>query len=111
MSSPGPPPQPSWPEDTDVPDCDLGQRLPSNPILTNRDVAPSHPSLEVVSVFNAAAARVGAETVLLLRVAERPRALTDTPPPDARVLDPMSPEEGLQPMPPDILGEDLIGLT
>jgi predicted GH43/DUF377 family glycosyl hydrolase len=62
-------------------------------------------------VFNAATAQVDGETILLLRVAERPRALTGTPPPDAKILDPMSPEEGLQPMPPEVLGEDLIGLT
>src|SRR5207245_10231227 len=58
-----------------------------------------------------AAAQVGTETVLRLGVAERPRALTATPPPDAKILDPMAPEEGLQPIPPDILGEDLVGLT
>ena len=51
----------------------LGDRLPQNPLITARDVRPSQPSLEVVSVFNAAAARVGKEIILLLRVAERPR--------------------------------------
>src|SRR5438105_9838022 len=111
MSSPGPPPQPSWPEDTDVSDCDLGQRLASNPILTNRDVAPSHPSLEVVSVFNAAAAQVGDETVLLLRIAERPRSLKGAPPAHAQTLDPWAPGEGLSPLPPGVQGENLVGLT
>ena len=56
----------------------LGRRLTENPILTAADVKPSSSELEVVSVFNAAAARVGDEIVLLLRVAERPR--TDVPP-------------------------------
>ncbi len=69
----------------------LGERLPENPLLTARDVKPSLPTLEVVSVFNAAAARVGDEIILLLRVAERPR--TDiAPEPDdltADVVDPL----------------------
>ena len=51
------------------PASDLGARLANNPILSSSDVPPSQPGLEVVSVFNAAAARVGDETVLLLRVA------------------------------------------
>src|SRR5712664_235441 len=58
-----------------VPVRDLGQRLANNPILSSRDVVPSQAALEVVSVFNASAATVGEETILLLRVGERPRAM------------------------------------
>jgi len=50
----------------------LGERLPQNPLITARDVKPSQASLEVVSVFNAAAAKIGNEIILLLRVADRP---------------------------------------
>jgi predicted GH43/DUF377 family glycosyl hydrolase len=50
----------------------LGHRLANNPILTSADVAPSQAALEVVSVFNAVAARVGRETILLLRVGSVP---------------------------------------
>jgi beta-1,2-mannobiose phosphorylase / 1,2-beta-oligomannan phosphorylase len=90
---------------------DLGVRLANNPILTIADVPPSQPELEVVSVFNAAAALVGAETVLLLRVAERPRALNGSAPPGAVTLDLAHPEAGLEPLPAGVKGSDLIGFT
>ena len=41
-----------------VPADTLAHRLANNPILTSADVAPSQAALEVVSVFNAAAASV-----------------------------------------------------
>lgn len=90
---------------------DLGTRLANNPILTTADVEPSQPGLEVMSVFNAAAARVGAETVLLLRVAERPRALNGSVPPGAVTLDLANPEAGLEPLPAGTAGADVIGFT
>ena len=64
----------------------LGRRLPENPLITARDVPVSQPALEVVSVFNAACARLDGETVLLMRVAERPRSDVELPP-DALTLD------------------------
>lgn len=48
------------------------QRFSSNPILTPRDVLPSHPSLEVECVLNPGAFEYEGRTGLLLRVAERP---------------------------------------
>jgi len=88
----------------------LGQRLPQNPLITARDVKASVPTLEVVSVFNAAAARVGNEIVLLLRVAERPR--TDIAPgPDALTLDLAAPHPILRPMPAHYRKEQLIGMA
>src|SRR5579859_4186883 len=90
---------------------DLGTRLLSNPILTSDDVVPSQPGLEVVSVFNAAAARVSNEILLLLRVAERPRTLNGAVPADAQTLDLSSPEDGLHPLPADIQASNLIGLS
>src|SRR5260370_18042338 len=89
----------------------LGQRLANIPILSNRAVAPSHAALEVVSVFNAAAATVGEETILLLRVGERPRAMTGLLPVTARTLDPTVPEKGLQSLPTGMLRENAIGLA
>ena len=89
---------------------DLGRRLPGNPILTAADVRPSRPDLEVVSVFNPAAARVGDETVLLLRVAERPRSVEQVPA-GAQMLDLSGPETGLKPLPPGVKGGDLVGIT
>jgi predicted GH43/DUF377 family glycosyl hydrolase len=88
----------------------LGSRLPQNPLITARDVKPSLPTLEVVSVFNAAAARVGNEIVLLLRVAERPR--TDVAPgPDALTLDLAAPHPILRPLPAHQRKEQLIGMA
>ena len=90
---------------------DLGDRLANNPILTSRDVAPSQAALEVVSVFNAAAARVGEETILLLRVGERPRLLTGRLSATARTLDVARPEAGFHPLPDGLSGEDVVGLA
>jgi predicted GH43/DUF377 family glycosyl hydrolase len=47
-------------------------RHPDNPIISPRDVKPSRPDFEVIGAFNAGAALYEGETVLLLRVAERP---------------------------------------
>jgi beta-1,2-mannobiose phosphorylase / 1,2-beta-oligomannan phosphorylase len=90
-------------------DLELGIRLPENPLLTSADVKPSLPALEVVSVFNAAAAKVGDETVLLLRVGERPKTLTSRSH-DAQTLDLTGPEVRLKPLPPGIPREKLVGL-
>ena len=88
----------------------LGDRLPQNPLITARDVKPSLPTLEVVSVFNTAAARVGNEIILLLRIAERPR--TDLAPgPDALTLDLDAPHPILQPLPDHYRKEPLVGMA
>ncbi len=89
----------------------LAHRLDNNPILTSADVAPSQAALEVVSVFNAAAAQVGDETILLLRVAERPRGMTGLLAPTARILDLDAPHDRLAPVPPGTMGEDVIGIA
>lgn len=49
------------------------RRCAANPVVTPAMVPPSCPDFEVVGAFNPAAVRVGDETLLLLRVAERPR--------------------------------------
>jgi predicted GH43/DUF377 family glycosyl hydrolase len=87
----------------------LARRLDENPLITARDVKPSQPELEVVSVFNAAAAMVDGETVLLLRVAERPRS-DIPPPPDAKTLDLDGPHPVLRPLPRGYSKEELIGM-
>lgn len=46
-------------------------RLHSNPLLTPQDVRPTGPELEVFCTLNPAAARMGDETLLLVRVGER----------------------------------------
>src|SRR5205809_6994086 len=87
----------------------LGRRLEQNPLITARDVKPSQPELEVVSAFNAGTAKLDGETVLLLRVAERPRRHRD-PPPGARTLDPDGPHPILRPLPNAYTKRDGIGL-
>ena len=89
----------------------LAHRLDNNPILTSADVAPSQAALEVISVFNAAAAQVADETILLLRVAERPRAMTGLLAATARTLDLAAPHERLEPVPPGTVGEDVVGIA
>lgn len=93
-----------------VPEGDLGRRLKENPLLTAADVPPSLPGLEVVSVFNAAAARIDDEVVLLLRVGERP-LLGATPPPGALSLDLSGPEPQLTLLAPGYAAEDVIGIA
>ncbi len=94
-----------------VPARVLAHRLENNPILTSADVPPSQSALEVVSVFNAAAAEVGDEKILLLRVAERPRAMSGLLAPTARILDLAAPRGQLEPVPAGMLGEDVIGIA
>ena len=77
---------------------DMGRRLAENPLLSSQDVTPSQPSLEVVSVFNAATAVLDGEVILLLRVAERPRSDIELPP-DALTLDFTGPHPILRPLP------------
>lgn len=48
------------------------QRHSANPILTPRDVKPSRPDFEIIGAFNAGAVRHDGQTILLVRVAERP---------------------------------------
>jgi len=93
-----------------APTPDLGARLKENPILTAADVRPSLPGLEVVSVFNAAAAQVDGEVVLLLRVGERP-PLGATLPSDALTLDLTGPEPQLQPLAPGYGAADVVGIA
>lgn len=54
------------------------ERLAANPLIRPQDVAPSREDLEVYCVLNPGAVRVGDETLLLLRVGERPRPLEGT---------------------------------
>lgn len=49
------------------------QRSAFNPLITPGDIVPSFPNWEVLGAFNAGVAQYKDETILLLRVAERPR--------------------------------------
>lgn len=48
-------------------------RAAANPLIAPKDVTPSYPDWEVLGVFNAGVHQVEGETVMLLRVAERPQ--------------------------------------
>ena len=90
--------------------ADLGKRLAQNPLLTAKDVPPSQPALEVVSVFNAAAAVLDDEVILLLRVAERPRSDVALPP-GAFTLDFSGPHPVQKPLPHQYTKDDVIGMA
>lgn len=49
------------------------ERLATHLLLRPEDIRPSHPDWEVIGVFNPGIARHGDDTVILARVAERPR--------------------------------------
>lgn len=87
----------------------LGRRLRENPLLVARDIPPSLPELEVVSVFNAAVATVDDEVILLLRVAERPRSDID-PPDGALTADLTSGFPKLRPLPRGYRRDDVVGM-
>lgn len=89
---------------------DMGSRLKENPLLTARDVTPSQPALEVVSVFNAGTAVLGDETVLLLRVAERPVSGIDLPD-KPLTIDFTGPHPVLRPLTGHYANGDVIGMA
>lgn len=49
-------------------------RSPHNPLITPQDIIPSRPDFEVIGAFNAGVTRYKSETILLIRIAERPIA-------------------------------------
>jgi predicted GH43/DUF377 family glycosyl hydrolase/glycosyltransferase involved in cell wall biosynthesis len=88
----------------------IAHRVQGNPLIKPADVAPSQDGVEVISTINPGVARVGDETVLLLRVAERPRP--DVPPgPDAVMVDLSGPEPRPVPLPGGLSHEQLVGLA
>lgn len=47
-------------------------RFKNNPLIAPSDITPYHDGYEVIGVFNAGVAKLNDQTILLLRVAERP---------------------------------------
>jgi predicted GH43/DUF377 family glycosyl hydrolase/glycosyltransferase involved in cell wall biosynthesis len=89
---------------------DLGRRVANNPIISVLEVTPSRPGMEVMSVTNAAAAQVGDEVVLLLRVSERPMAGVD-PPEDALTLDLTVSDPRVQSLGEGYLSDDVVSFA
>lgn len=50
------------------------KRFAENPLITPNDVKPTRDDFEVICVFNPGVAKYGDETLLLMRVAERPKS-------------------------------------
>jgi predicted GH43/DUF377 family glycosyl hydrolase/glycosyltransferase involved in cell wall biosynthesis len=88
----------------------IAARLSRNPLITPHDVPPSQEGFEVLSTINPGVARLGDETVLLVRVAERPRPATDLPD-GAKMIDLTGPEPRLVPLPDEVSRERLIGMA
>lgn len=88
----------------------LATRVGDGPLLTARDVQPVQDGFEVQAVLNPAAARVGDEIVLLLRVAERPRSDID-PPAEALTLDLSGPDPKVVPLAHGYRRDDVIPIA
>jgi beta-1,2-mannobiose phosphorylase / 1,2-beta-oligomannan phosphorylase len=54
-------------------------RHAENPLIRPADVKPSRPDFEIIGTFNAGVTQYQGETLLLVRVAERPRQIADSP--------------------------------
>jgi predicted GH43/DUF377 family glycosyl hydrolase/glycosyltransferase involved in cell wall biosynthesis len=85
----------------------VAHRLRDNPLIQPADVE-AQPGFEVISTINPGVATVGDETVLLVRVTERPRP---EPGADARMVDLSGPEPRLVPLPSGLQPEQLIGMA
>jgi predicted GH43/DUF377 family glycosyl hydrolase/glycosyltransferase involved in cell wall biosynthesis len=88
----------------------VARRLPENPIITPADVVPSQRGFEVVSTINPGVARVGDETVLLVRVTERPKKASDLDG-ETKMVDLSGPEPRLVPLPSGLQAEQLVGMA
>ena len=85
----------------------VAHRLRSNPLIQPVDVEPQ-PGFEVISTINPGVAIVGDETVLLVRVTERPKP---EPGVDARMVDLSGSDPRLVPLPGGLRPEQLIGMA
>ena len=88
----------------------IAARLADNPLITPADLEPTQPGFEVISTINPGVAKLGDETILMLRVAERPRR-DAVPPEDAMMIDLTGPEPRLTPLPSGLEPERFIGMA
>ena len=88
----------------------VAHRLKANPLLSPEDFTPSQPGFEVISTINPGVAQVGDETVLLVRVAERPSAEGELPA-DAPMVDLSGPEPAARADARGLHREQLIGMA
>lgn len=88
----------------------IAHRVDGNPLITPASVEPSQPGFEVISTINPGVTKLGDETILLLRVAERPRP-DASPGPDAVMVDLSGPEPRPVPLPGGLTREQLVGMA
>ena len=82
----------------------MAERFAENPLIQPRDVRPSRDDFEVVCTFNAGAVRFGGRTLLLVRVAERPKDIE----PGWHVAPWLDPDDVLLAGAPPLLFYDLV---
>jgi predicted GH43/DUF377 family glycosyl hydrolase/glycosyltransferase involved in cell wall biosynthesis len=88
----------------------IAHRSKANPLISPEDLEPSQTGFEVIGTINPGVAKVGDETVLLVRVVERPRrdvALDD----DAQMIDLSGPLPRLAPLPSGLQPDQLVGMA
>jgi predicted GH43/DUF377 family glycosyl hydrolase/glycosyltransferase involved in cell wall biosynthesis len=85
-------------------------RLDANPLVTPDRVPASQAGLQVAGTINPGVARVGDETILLMRVVERPQIQARLPV-SARMVDLSAPEPRLVALPAGIRPDQLIGMA
>src|SRR5438132_6526114 len=88
---------------------EIARRVADEPLLRPSDIPPSHDGLEVAGVLNPAAARIGDDVFLILRVAERP--VRRDPPRDAETLELLGPHPTLRPLGPGHDADDVVPIT
>ena len=89
---------------------EVAHRLKANPLIDPTDVEPSQPGFEVIGTINPGVAKVGDETVLLVRVVERPKkdVALDA---GAQMIDLSGPTPRLAPLPVGLQPDQLIGMA
>jgi predicted GH43/DUF377 family glycosyl hydrolase/glycosyltransferase involved in cell wall biosynthesis len=87
----------------------VAHRVAMGPLIRPADVEPQR-GFEVISTINPGVATLGDETVLLVRVTERPRPDIE-PGTDARMVDLSGHEPRLVPLPSGLQPEQLIGMA
>jgi predicted GH43/DUF377 family glycosyl hydrolase/glycosyltransferase involved in cell wall biosynthesis len=87
----------------------VAHRVAMGPLIRPGDVEPQH-GFEVISTINPGVATLGDETVLLVRVTERPRPDIE-PGTEARMVDLSGHEPRLVPLPSGLQPDQLIGMA
>jgi predicted GH43/DUF377 family glycosyl hydrolase/glycosyltransferase involved in cell wall biosynthesis len=89
---------------------EVAHRLKANPLIKPEGIEPSLPGFEVIGTINPGVAKLGDQTVLLVRVVERPRkdVALDT---DAQMIDLSGPVPRLAPLPGGLQPDQLVGMA